>query len=110
MKVRFVGLAALGLLAACGSGRDEAVEQTALEANTVVEAPIEPAVEPEVAPPAPTVNQSVTNTVQAAPPPQVSEEAQTLEDADATGMTARVDRDATATGNEADRSLPAEEN
>ncbi len=52
---------------------------------------------------------NVTNTVEAAvPPPSVDEQQQTQEDADATGMTARVDRQA-STENSAD-AVPVDRN
>lgn len=80
----FAALATLTLLAACGSEPEAPPEPAAVETVTPVEAP------PAPPPPEP----PVANVVEAAPVEDLAPDQQVLEDADATGMTARVDRDA----------------
>lgn len=81
-------LAAALALSACGSRPDDAEPA----ANNMIEVPEEmiPANDtpPEVEVP--------NNSAPAAPPPAVSEEQQTLDDADATGLTARLPEDDSA--------------
>ncbi|MFT3964322.1 MAG: hypothetical protein QM690_00385 [Sphingobium sp.] len=86
-----LALAGLLALAACNKGKeDEAVpvdNESAGEANVEEQQPVEA---PPVLEPAP------TNTVSAPPPPPpppVTEDQQTLDDADATGMTSRLPDD-----------------
>ena len=73
-------LATLTLLAACGSEPEAPPEP----------APVE-TVEPAPAPPPPPLP-PVANVVEEAPVEEIAPDQQVLEDADATGMTARVDR------------------
>lgn len=78
-------LATLTLLAACGSEPEAPPEP----------APVE-TVEPAPVPPAPPPPPPVENVAEEAPVVELEPDQQVLEDADATGMTARVDRDAAA--------------
>jgi hypothetical protein len=82
----FAALATLTLLAACGSEPEAPPEPAVVE--TVEPAPAPPAPPPPV----------VENVAAAAPVVELEPDQQVLEDADATGMTARVDRDAAGTG------------
>lgn len=87
----FAVLAAALALAACGGG-DKEEAQPAPETNVGELTPVENITEvPVEAPPAPRID----NTVSEAPPAPVemAPDEQTAEDADATGMTARVSRD-----------------
>jgi hypothetical protein len=107
MKTKRIALiavmAAAGLnLAACGGHKDEAAEQANMapadfgneaEPTNITEVPTE-------APQATQVDNTASNAIPAAPAPTVSATEQTQDDADATGMTARVSRDETG-GNEA---------
>lgn len=77
-------LATLTLLAACGSEPEAPPEPAPTE--TAEPAPAPPAPPPPV----------VENVAEAAPVVELAPDAQVLEDADATGMTARVDREAAA--------------
>lgn len=90
-------LAACVLLAACsGKGPEPLPENTATETPvdesvpTVVEEP------DEVLPPA-----NVANTAKALPPPELPDEQQIRDDADATGLTARLPEDSEAAGDNA---------
>lgn len=89
-KTALIALAVLAL-ASC-RGRDEQAEfdnaANVIDDNFIEAMPQEPAPLP------PVLNQSnATNVTEpVAPPPSVSETEQMQEDADATGMTARVDR------------------
>lgn len=92
-------------LAACHS-RDEAAADdnaaNALDANVTEVAPAENLTLP---PPAPV---NATNAAEPnAPPPEVSDEQQTQDDADATGMTARVARGDETNGS--DTGVPVEQ-
>lgn len=86
-KIAFVALAGALALAACGKKEEEAPVT-----NNLVEPPVENVVvdEPDVPAPAP---QSNGASIEAAPPPSISEQQQIQDDADATGMTARLNRD-----------------
>lgn len=90
------------MLAACSGGSDE----PAAPANEVQEAPIveNMGFDNLVPPVAPSETPSPTPTPTATPSPQAPEE-QVQDDADATGMTARVDRSDTG----ANETAPAEE-
>lgn len=77
-------LATLTLLTACGSEPEAPPEP----------APVE-TVEPAPAPPAPPPPPPAANVIEEAPVEDIAPDQQVLEDADATGMTARVDRNAT---------------
>ncbi len=81
-------LATLTLLAACGSEPEAPPEP----------APVE-TVEPAPAPPAPPPPPPAANVVEEAPVEELAPDQQVLEDADATGMTARVDRSETPAQN-----------
>ncbi|HEX7872673.1 MAG TPA: hypothetical protein VF475_07175 [Sphingobium sp.] len=94
-------LAAVGLLslAACHKGKDEEpvpVENNMSEMNMEEQQPVEapPVLEPEV----PTNNVAAPA---APPPPKVTQDQQTLDDADATGLTSRLpdDYDGSGSGN-----------
>jgi len=74
-------LATLTLLTACGSEPEAPPESSTVETA-------EPAPEPPAPPPPP----PVANIAEEAPVEDISPDAQVQEDADATGMTARVDR------------------
>jgi hypothetical protein len=79
-------------LAACGGGSDE--EQPAPASNVESIAIPEPANMTELpteAPPATRIDNTAADTV-AAPAPEIAPTEQVQDDADATGMTARVDR------------------
>lgn len=76
----FAALATLTLLAACGSEPEAPPEPAPVET-------VEPAPAPPAPPPPP-----VENIAEAAPVIEIEPDQQVLEDADATGMTARVDR------------------
>lgn len=100
-----LALAALTLLAACNGRheRDQPVNETVAE-TPVEPAPVEPAPEPVETPPPP----ADINASEALPPPEeAAPDEQMLDDASATGMTARVSRDDEAPA--ADEALPAEE-
>ena len=95
-------LAAAGLgLASCGGGqKDEAEPANMAPADFGNEtAPANMTEVPTEAPQATQVDNTTTNSIPAAPAPTVSATEQTQDDADATGMTARVSRDETG-GNE----------
>lgn len=95
---------AAGLLMLAGCSRSEPEQPTA-EDNMAEATPVE-----DVSPVAPTADESMpaegnavdANAVAIAPPPEepVAPDAQMLEDADATGMTARVSRDEAPAGND----------
>ena len=94
------GLAAAALLlAGCSRPQPEPAEET----NMVDAAPVETST-PEAAPSAEPSTATApvdTNAVAEAPPPEkVAPDAQMLDDAEATGMTARVTRDAPPADNE----------
>lgn len=78
--MRIAPLAALTLLAACGSEPEAPPEPAPVET-------VEPAPAPPAPPPPP-----VENVVEEAPVVELEPDQQVLEDADATGMTARVER------------------
>ncbi|WP_380877510.1 hypothetical protein ACFB49_13140 [Sphingomonas sp. DBB INV C78] len=94
MVVRSAAVATLVLVAACSGSSDEVapeanVEENVVNVSDVPELPADNQVAPE-----PVVE---TNTADATPPEApVPPDAQMLDDADATGMTARVNRDAAA--------------
>jgi len=81
--VILAGALALG---ACGRGAPEGEQAVNEAANDVVEVLEEPAPANNAAP----QNKTANATLPAAPPPQISEEEQMLDDADATGLTARL--------------------
>lgn len=94
-------------LALAGCGRSDHEEEAPI-ANEAAEAP-PPPVEPMPAnlatPPAEVANA----TPPAAPPPEISDEAQMLDDADATGLTARIPQEGGETPAEtSNESRPAE--
>jgi hypothetical protein len=96
------GLAA-GLLVLAACSRSEPEQPP--EADNMAEAtPVEDVtpIAPPSAEPAPVANAVDANAVAIAPPPEAPTEpdAQMLEDADATGMTARVSRDEAPAGND----------
>lgn len=85
MKMMVFAAAGLLALAGCSSGHkdEEILTENAEEANVVI--PQENAVVPPVA------VENATNTAErAAPPPAFSDEQQTRDDADASGLTARL--------------------
>lgn len=85
-------------LGACSGGNDEATAPTGnVENMTPIEVTNESPVAIEIPAAAPTDNLATTTEV--APTPTLSADEQTQDDADATGMTARVSRD--EGGNEA---------
>ncbi|MFM9979127.1 MAG: hypothetical protein ACKVOP_13915 [Sphingomonadaceae bacterium] len=79
-------LAVLGVLPGCsGRGPEPLPENSAVE--TVVNESLPTVVEePDEAP----IESNVTNTASALPPPEVPDEEQIRDDADATGLTARL--------------------
>lgn len=83
-KIAILTLAGALALAACGKKEEEAPP-----ANNMVEPPVENVIvdEPDAPLPEPQNNAAATP---AAPAPKVSEEQQILDDAEATGMTARL--------------------
>jgi predicted small lipoprotein YifL len=92
-----IALATCVALAACsGKGPEPLPEDTAVETPvdesvpTVVEEP------DEALPPA-----NITNTAKALPPPEVPDEEQIRDDADATGLTARLPEDTGAAADNA---------
>ena len=92
MKTATIALLAASAiaLAACSGAKD--AEQPAAESNvTEVTAPENIAPVATEAPPATRIDN--TAAVEAPTPPTLSADEQTLEDADATGMTAKVNRD-----------------
>lgn len=93
-------LLALTILAGCSSPEPEAVQNEVIDENVISEGDVPEAepVEPAEAPAATTP----TNIVVAEPEAPVAPDAQMLDDADATGMTARLPRN---TGDDA--SAPA---
>jgi hypothetical protein len=95
-------LAAAGLgLSACGGHKDEADTantETTTETNYEA-APVNMTEVPTEAPAATRIDNANTEGLPAAAAPQVSASEQTQDDADATGMTARVSRDESG-GNE----------
>lgn len=94
-------LAAALALSACG--REEREEEAPV-VNNSAEVPVETISEPEA--PAP-VNAS--NVAAPAPPPEFSDEEQMRDDADATGLTARLpDGDSDMTGSTANEMRPAD--
>lgn len=82
-RFTLIALASLGALAlsACGKKEEEAPEVV----NNLVEPPADIEVVNDTPPPAP-----IENTPEPAAPPVIGEDQQTLDDADATGMTARI--------------------
>ncbi|ALR21650.1 MULTISPECIES: hypothetical protein [Sphingobium] len=89
-KIALIALSGALALSACGKKQEEAPAT-----NNLVEPPIENVIidEPDAAP---EPSQNVTNTAPAAPPPEVSEDQQMLDDAAATGMTSRLPSQAEA--------------
>ncbi|BBD99025.1 hypothetical protein SAMIE_1025260 [Sphingobium amiense] len=83
-KIALIALAGTLILAACGKKEEEAPAT-----NNLVEPPVENFIvdEPDAPLPEPQNNAAATP---AAPPPSVSEQQQILDDAEATGMTARL--------------------
>ena len=83
-KIALIALAGTLILAACGKK-----EEQAPASNNMVEPPVENVIvdEPEAPLPEPQ-NNAVATPV--APPPSVSEQQQIQDDAEATGMTARL--------------------
>jgi uncharacterized protein YcfL len=86
-KTALLPLAGLALLAACGS---KETEEPATDNDAIVEEPANIVELNEATAPAP---ENVTNEVRPAAPPKISEEQQTLDDADATGLTSRLSQD-----------------
>jgi len=95
-KLTIVMLAAAVGLAGCNSSPpeklpdDNAVEVGSEPANTVVDLPM----------PVENVGNAANTVAPAAPPPSLSEQQQMNDDADATGMTARLPDEAPGSGNE----------
>lgn len=86
----FTALAALTLLAACGADPEASPEPAPVEEIAPVEtAPVPP----------PPIAESV---VEAEPVEDIAPDAQVLQDADATGMTARVNREAVTENGESE--------
>lgn len=87
-KIAIITLAGALALGACGRGESETqpIENEAIDNEVEV---IEEPAPINVVEPEPEVN----NTTPAAPPPEISEEEQMLDDADATGLTARLPQD-----------------
>ena len=85
--MRIVALASLLVLAACGhKPPEDAVLDEGNMTNEVVEVPMETPSNVAIVTP-----ENMTNTLPpVAPPPSVSEQAQMRDDADATGLTARL--------------------
>jgi len=99
----FAGIAAGALALTACSGRGDKEEQP--EATTNAETITEPVNMTQLPTEAPAATQidNVTVETKPAPPPSVTSDEQTQDDADATGMTARVSRDEPA-----DEAQPAE--
>jgi len=96
MRLKLPMLAGATLLALFAAGCKKAQEPTPVQTNLT-----EPA-KPAPPPPAPKPKPAETPKPEApkvAPPPEVPADQQMLDDADATGMTARIDRDSEADGN-----------
>lgn len=83
-KFALAALAGALALSACGKKEEEAPV-----VNNLVEPPIENVIVPE--PEAPLPPSSNATAHEAAPPPTISEQQQIQDDAEATGMTARLD-------------------
>ena len=92
-KFALVALAGALALSACGKKQEEAPV-----ANNLTEPPVENVIvnEPEAPLPPPGNNSAAA---EPAPPPTVSEQQQIQDDAEATGMTARLDSGATESSN-----------
>ena len=92
-KFALVALAGALALSACGKKQEEAPV-----ANNLTEPPVENVIvpEPEAPLPAPSNNAAAP---EAAPPPTISEQQQIQDDAEATGMTARLDSGSAESGN-----------
>ncbi|WOK36540.1 hypothetical protein [Sphingomonas sp. C3-2] len=103
-KIAFAAIAGTLVLSACNSKPEEApVENETL--NITVDEPVVNEVVNIVEPEKPVVNE----TPPAAPPPEVSEEEQMLDDADATGLTSRLPRsDDAGAGSTENETRPAE--
>ena len=86
-KIAFIALAGALVLAACGKKEEEAPMT-----NNLVEPPMENVIveEPDAPVAAPSGNGAA---LEPAPAPAISEQQQIQDDADATGMTARLNRD-----------------
>ncbi|KQM98566.1 hypothetical protein ASE85_12000 [Sphingobium sp. Leaf26] len=84
-KIAFIALAGALALAACGKKEEPAPDAT----NNLVEPPVENVIVEEPEAPLPEVQNNASATPVAAPP-KVSEQQQILDDAEASGMTARL--------------------
>lgn len=84
-KIAFIALAGALCLAACGKKEEDAPAAT----NNLVEPPVENVIIEEPEAPLPELQNNATATPPA-PPPSVSEQQQIQDDAEATGMTARL--------------------
>jgi hypothetical protein len=89
-KIAFIALAGALTLAACGKKEEEAPVT-----NNAVEPPVENVIVPEPDAPAPPPADNGAS-LEPAPPPSISEQQQIQDDADATGMTSRLNRDGEA--------------
>ena len=101
-KTAIALLLTAGLLAACSRSEPEQPEMTNDSTEVMPDEP-QPEPTPSALPSAEPTPAEAVNAAAIEPPPEapVAPDAQVLEDADATGMTARVSRDApAATGNE----------
>ncbi|MDO7834498.1 hypothetical protein Q4610_05510 [Sphingobium sp. HBC34] len=84
-KIALVALAGALALAACGKKEEDAPAAT----NNLVEPPVENVIVDEPDAPLPEVQNNAVATPPA-PPPSISEQQQIQDDAEATGMTARL--------------------
>lgn len=98
-------LALLPLALAACSGEPEQPAPEAPDANLTEAMPTPEPLPTEA--PEPVAAPSPTPTFDAAPPPRVAEDQQMIDDAEATGMTARVTRDRAPT--DAETPVPVEE-
>lgn len=92
-KTTIAALAGVLALTACSSNEPErdAYDNEASETSEPVETPSPTDLPPAEAPPP--VTENSTAAIEAPPAPEIAPDAQVLDDADATGMTARVSRD-----------------
>jgi len=93
-------LAGTTLLALFAAACNKPAEQPATETN--ITEPAKPAPPPPPPKPAPVAEVPKPEVPKAPPPPEVPADQQVLDDADATGMTARVDRNTDTPANSAD--------
>ena len=94
-KIALAALAGALALSACGKK-----EEQAPAANNMVEPPVENVIIEEPEAPLPPANNAVAP--EPAPPPSISEQQQIQDDAEATGMTARLDNQPSEASNSTD--------